>query len=396
MAALTGLRNRVAGWLAPELRAVTPTSLLGLTGASAAGEIITARTAESVATFSACVQLIASSMAYLPARVYRAGRTRTEVMDHPLYRLMREGPNELQTWPDFIEALVAQVLLHGNALAGIEADGSGNPVALRFIPWTWVMPVLLPSGRLAYDVTEGSAMLGAVGRRYRLLASEVIHLKDRSDDGLLGVSRLRRAASTVQAAKTTNEFAASFMANGAQPSGAITFDGDINPEQKYHFRETFQAKQSGAGNAGRVLILDGGLKFEPFQISPEDAELLASRKFAVEEICRLFQVPPPLVQDYSHNTFTNSETAGRWFAQFTLAPWARKIEAEFGRALFAPGSGLELEMDLSGFLRGDPQTRWAAHKIAVDAGILDADEIREIEGFNPRGATAPAVQAGAQ
>jgi HK97 family phage portal protein len=139
------------------------------------------------------------------------------------------------------------------------------------------------------------------------------------------------------------------------------------------------------------MLLDGGLKFEPYQISPEDAELLASRKFAVEEICRLFQVPPPLIQDYSHNTFTNSETAGRWFAQFTLAPWARKIEAEFRRALFAANSGLELEIDLSGFLRGDPQTRWAAHKIAVEAGILDADEIREIEGFNPRGAAVPPV-----
>lgn len=132
------------------------------------------------------------------------------------------------------------------------------------------------------------------------------------------------------------------------------------------------------------MILDGGLTWKAAQISPEDAELLESRRFGVEEICRIFQVPPPLVQDYSHNTFTNSETAGRWFAQFTLAPWARKIEAEFARSVFGQQSSLELELDLSGFLRGDPQTRWAAHKIAIETGVLDPDEVRHIEGWNPR------------
>jgi HK97 family phage portal protein len=156
-------------------------------------------------------------------------------------------------------------------------------------------------------------------------------------------------------------------------------------------RSQFDDRHAGAGKAGKVLVLSDGLKFNPFQISPEDAELLGSRKFAVEEVCRLYQVPPPLIQDYSNNTFTNSEAAGRWFAQFTLGPWARKIEAVMSRALFPEGSGLEIELDLSSFLRGDPQTRWAAHKIAVDAGILDPDEIREIEGFNPRRAAPVAV-----
>jgi HK97 family phage portal protein len=119
--------------------------------------------------------------------------------------------------------------------------------------------------------------------------------------------------------------------------------------------------------------------------------LLESRKFGIEEICRLFQVPPPLVQDYSHNTFTNSETAGRWFAQFTLAPWARKLEAEFARSLFPANSGLELEFDLSGFLRGDPKTRWDAHKIAIETGVLDADEVRHVEGWNPRAKVEPVL-----
>lgn len=109
---------------------------------------------------------------------------------------------------------------------------------------------------------------------------------------------------------------------------------------------------------------------------------------SVEEICRLFQVPPPLVQDLSHGTFTNSREAARWFCQFTLTPWVRKIEATLSRALFARGAGFEIEFDMSGLLRADPESRWASHKIAVDAGILDPDEVREIEGFNSRGMEA--------
>jgi HK97 family phage portal protein len=158
----------------------------------------------------------------------------------------------------------------------------------------------------------------------------------------------------------------------------------IGPETKMGLRQQFESRHGGAGNAGRTLVLDGGLDWKAAQISPEDAELLETRKFGVEEICRLFQVPPPIVQDYSKNTFTNSETAGRWFATFCLAPWARKIEAEFARSLFPTNSSYELELDLSGFLRGDPETRWNAHKIALETGVLDPDEVREVEGWNPR------------
>jgi HK97 family phage portal protein len=133
-------------------------------------------------------------------------------------------------------------------------------------------------------------------------------------------------------------------------------------------------------------VLPGGGEFtyHKMTINPEDAELLETRKFGVEEICRLFQVPPPIVQDYSHNTFTNSEQAGRWFAQFCLLPWVRKLEAAFNRALFA-GTDLDLVLDMSGFDRGTPESRWAAHAIAVSNGVLTVDEIRELEGWGPKG-----------
>ena len=339
---------------------------------------LSARAHENLSTVLACVGATASALAYVPVLIYRIeGDARVEVLSHPVRRMWRNGATENMTWPDFMEHMVASALLMGNGLATIERDARGQLASLTWVPWGMVTVQYLRSGRLAYDVTDGRGGM----RRY--LASEVLHLRDRTDDGLVGRSRLSRAADTVAGVVASNAFARIFLERGAQPSGTISHEGHFTLDQRNDIRESFTRRHVGVSNAGTVLLLDGGLKWQAMSISPEDAELLDSRKFGVEEICRLFQVPPPLVQDYSHNTFTNSETAGRWFAQFTLAAWARKIEAEFARTVLT--SNVEMELDLSGFLRGDPQTRWANHKIAIDAGVLDTDEVRQVEGWNPRG-----------
>lgn len=347
---------------------------------------LSARAAENLSTVLACTSSIATALAYVPARVYRwEGETRLEHASHPLSRLIRYGCNSAMTWCDTIEHLVADTLLTGNGLLEIERSGNGQVSGLIYHPWGMVTVQELPSGRLRYDVGDGK------GNTRRLIEGEAIHLRDRTNDGKIGVSRLSRSADTVTGVDLANRHARQFLANGANPSGVIEHPGTMTAEQRTALREQFQSRHEGAANSGRALILDGGLQWKVAQISPEDAELLETRRFGVEEIARLFQVPPPIIGDYTHNTFTNSETAGRWFATFCLAPWARKIEAEFSRSLFPSGSPYELELDLSGFLRGDPETRWNAHKIALDAGVLDADEVRQVEGWNPRAERAPST-----
>tara|TARA_R110002072_G_scaffold138109_5_gene281207 strand:+ start:35289 stop:36467 length:1179 start_codon:yes stop_codon:yes gene_type:complete len=349
---------------------------------------LSARAAENLSTVLACTSSIATALAYVPARVYKwEGDNRLENGSHPLSRLIRFGPNGAMTWPDLIEHLVADTLLTGNGLLEINRNGNGQVSGLTYHPWGMVTVQELSSGRLAYDVSDGK------GNSRRLLQGEALHLRDRTNDGKIGVSRLSRSADTVTGVDLANRHARQFLANGANPSGVIKHPGSMTAEQKTSLREQFNTKHAGATNSGRALILDGGLEWQAAQISPEDAELLETRKFGVVEICRLFQVPPPIVQAYENNTFTNSETAGRWFATFCLAPWARKIEAEFARSLFPTGSPYELDLDLSGFLRGDPETRWAAHKIALDAGVLDADEVRQVEGWNPRAERAPSTDS---
>ena len=379
-----GMIQRIATWAGIERRddALDP-SWAALAPGIGYPASLSAHAAESLSTVLACSTVIASSLASIPALVYRRdGDNRLEAINHPLRRVTREGANDQMAWPDFLEHLIASALLTGNGLAEIIRATTGQLAGFRFIPWGMVTVAYLSSGRLAYDVGDGR------GNMRRLLQGEVLHLRDRTDDGLIGRSRLSRAAETVAGVAASNIFARSFLDRGMAPSGVIELPGTLTSEQRTHLRDQMKSRHSGAANAGSTLILDGGMTWKAAQISPEDAELLETRKFGVEEICRLFQVPPPLVQDYSHNTFTNSETAGRWFAMFTLAPWARKIEAEFARSVFPTGGPFELELDLSGFLRGDPQTRWASHKIAIDAGVLDPDEVRHIEGWNPR--TKPA------
>jgi HK97 family phage portal protein len=375
-----GMIERLATWAGYEKRndAADPSWAAIAPGIGWPGAL-SALAAESLSTVLACSTVIANSLASIPALIYRTeGDERVEAFTHPLRRITRVGVNDHMAWPDFLEHLVASTLLTGNGLAEIIRAGNGQLSGFRFIPWGMVTVAYLSSGRLAYDVGDGR------GGARRLLQGEVLHLRDRTDDGLIGRSRLSRAAETVAGVAASNAFARTFLDRGAAPSGVIEVPGALTKDQRELMRQQMRERHSGAANAGSTLILDGGMQWKAAQISPEDAELLETRKFGVEEICRLFQVPPPLVQDYSHNTFTNSETAGRWFAMFTLAPWARKIEAEFARSVFPSGGPFELELDLSGFLRGDPATRWQAHAIALQHKVLDTNEVRQIEGWNPR------------
>lgn len=347
---------------------------------------VTARMAENLSTVLACVSAISTAIASQPAWVYRrTGEGRELDERHALMRLVRGGPNPHQTWPDFLEWLVASTLLRGNGLAEILTDERGMLTGLAPIPWEFVSVQILPSGRLVYDVTEITAIHGGTGRPRRLLQGEVLHLRDRSDDGLLGRSRLQRAAAVIQAGLSVQEFAGALYQNGVNPSGVLEADGTIGDEALEGLKRQFKEAFAGSSNAAKAMVLDQGLKWKSVSVSPEDAELLASRRFTTEELARLYGCPPPIIGDLSHGTFTNSETAGRWFAQHTLTPWIRKIETEVTRSVFseAERASHELELDLSGFLRGDPETRWKSHEIAVKNGILTPNEVREVEGWNP-------------
>jgi len=381
--------NGILQWAEKRISSRDPELARAFGGLDIGGQLVNPRTAENLSTVLACVGAISSAMASLPAYVYREIERGREIdYGHPVARLVAQGPNQHQTWTDWIEWTMASVLLRGNAISEIVTDQYGTVTELRPIPWEWVSVQLLPSGRLAYDVSEVTSIYGGTGRMRRLLQGEVFHLRDRTDDGLIGRSRLQRAAAVIQAGLSIQTFANALYANGVNPSGALELDDKLPAEQRTNLSHQLKDAFSGASNAAKVLVLDQGIKWHQISISPEDAEFLASRRFTVEELARIFQVPPPMAGDLSHGTFSNVETLLRWFAQNTLSPWIRKIESEFSRSVFGASRDTHhLEIDLSGLMRGDPAQRWASWKIAVESGILTPDEIREEEGWNPRPAT---------
>ncbi len=395
-----GLLRNLADRFDPPARAQLETrdadpSWAALTGGGSAwpvgrvaGAAISPKQAEGLVTCSSAVSLIAGSVASLPALVFRTSDGKRKIDDaHALARLIRNGPNAYQTWPDYLEWGLAQVILHGNSLTELIADRNGDVAELRPHPWQNVTCRQLANRRLVYDVTEYSA-LGGMGRTRRLLDDEVLHIRDRSDDGVIGRSRLMRSPSIMRlglSAVTMEEF---IYDNSGRKLTVLQLQQGvkISDASTTALRRDWESLYTGIANSGRTAIVPAGVEVKELQQSREDMEATASKRLIREEIASLFNIPLPLVGIWDHSSFTNSETAGRWFAQFTLAPWIRKIEEGFRRSVFSAATRdtHELHLDMSGFLRGDAETRWKAHEIAVKNRILTANEVRAEEGYDPR------------
>lgn len=379
-----GLIRRLADWLEPREKRQADTTWRALS-VSAGPNTVDPVAAETLATAFAAIQGISSAISSLPAYVYRStDGGREEDPGHSVSRLIRDGFTPHMSWSDGIEFLISQCLTRGNGLCEIERDSSGRVTGLIPIPYNQVAISLLPSGRLAYDVTHYSDF-GSSGRTKRLLDEEVLHIKDRSDDGYVGRSRLVRAMEALRSALTVNESAQLGLQDGPRMRGYWTTDEQLSDEALQSLFDSLNRVSSGE-NQYKSPLLDHGLKWNATGMSFSDAQMVELKRFAAEELARIFQVPPPLVGIWDNSSFTNSETAGRWFAQHTLQPWVTKLESEFRRQVFSASSRTthHLEIDMSAFLRGDPAARWQAWDIAIRNGILTADEIREVEGWNPQ------------
>lgn len=345
---------------------------------------ITPRQAEGVPTVQAALSAISCGIASLPCLVYRrTPEGREEVGHHAFNRLVERGPVEAMDWFSFVQFLIRQCLVHGNALAAIESDEHGRLVGLTPVPWDNVSLRVLETGRMRFDITDPITNYGGRSRQRQLLADEVIFVRDMTDDAVIGVSRLVRAAGVIDAALAMQKFQAGFFKNGARPGGIIRHPGKLGDEAARRLKESWQANFSG-GNAGKTAIFEEGMEYQALGATLEDSELVDARRFMTEEIARVFGVPLPLLNVWDHSSFTNSETASKWFATNTLAPWCKRLEGEFSRKLFSRESGLYVEFDMSGLLRGNDEERWKCWQIALQNNVLDPEEVRQAEGWNIR------------
>ena len=393
------LRERLGRWLR---RSATP-ERRSWAGPPFAGSFMSApyyggrSGAENAACVCSCIDAISSAIATLPAIVYETlpDGNRRERPDHPVARLIKQ-PNRVQSWPDLVRFFMGSVLLYGNALCTMEHDGNGQPIALNPLPWWNAQPIIVPaqpeqamgplapSGRLAFDTLRTIAPWGgtAVPRRY--FVEEVFYLRDRSDTGVLGSSRLQRAPMVLQQALSLQSFATYLWENVGTPNIALKHPAALSKEASDRIAQSWANNQAGPFNARKPLVLEEGMEPVPIQVSPEDSEVLESRKFSAIEIARLYGVPPAIVGIMDSATFASSAAMMSWFGQTTLAPWCLAVEREFSRTIFNDPERFHLELDLSGLLRGDYAARMQTGINAVRAGVLTPNELRQEMGYDPR------------
>lgn len=337
------------------------------------------KTAQGVSAVYGCVQAIAETTASLPLILFRrAGDDRERAADHPLYKVLHDIANPEQTALEFREYMQACILLRGNAYARIVRGYDGQVRELWPISPDRMTVLRLASGKLAYEYTDRKGVV------HRLLAEEVLHLRHRlCDDGVLGISPIAAARGVVELAISEQDHGNATFRNGAKLLGVLKFPQKLKPEQRAALKESWSSQYSGAANSGRTPILEEGVDFQQVSMTLEDAEWIASRQFSVEEVCRLFRVPPTIVGDLRHGNYSNSVELARQFVTMSLrrhlVAWEQAIALQLltdaGRRIYFA------EHQVEGLLRGDATNRAAFYKEGIADGWLLRSEVRRLENL---------------
>ena len=345
-------------------------------GISSSGKSVNEKTALQTTAVYACVRILAETIASLPLHTYRySPGGKEKAQDHPLYHLLHSEPNPEMTSFVFRETLMGHLLLWGNAYAQIIRDGRGRVLGLY---------PLLPSKMLVSRTDQGILFYQYEkdGQTYFLSNQEVLHIPGLGFDGLVGYSPIAMAKNAIGMAIATEEYGAKFFANGASPGGVLEHPGVVKDPGK--IRESWNAVYQGSGNAHRVAVLEEGMKFQPIGIPPEQAQFLETRKYQLNEIARIFRIPPHMIGDLEKSSFSNIEQQSLEFVMYTLDPWVIRWEQAIQRALLSGGEKRQyfVKFNVDGLLRGDYQSRMNGYAVGRQNGWLSANDIRELENLN--------------
>lgn len=340
---------------------------------------VTPSTAQSVASVYAAVALISEAVGSLPLKLYRRdGDNRTVAADHPLAAVLHRTPNAYQSPQEFWEWQVSCFLLTGNSYSRVTRGYDGQVRSLD--PLAPERVSILRSG----DLIAGYEYTSTDGKRERLLPGDVFHLRNRAGtDPLVGVSPIQAARAVVALAQAEAQHGQSVWDNGTRATGTLSAPGKLKPEQRTGIAASWASQYAGGANAGKVPVLEEGMLYTPISMSLADSEFVASRSFSVQEICRLFKIPPVLLGDLSHANFSNSTEMNRWFAVHTLGRHLSAIEGAINRQLLTPAAARTLygEFSLEGMMRGASTERAAFYASGITSGWLKPSEARAYENM---------------
>lgn len=348
------------------------------------GKAVTPESTLQIATALACIRLTASTISTLPLMVFReaADGSHQRLPDHPLTVILRQSPNADQTPVEFLEGMIGCLMLFGNAFA-LKTRSAGQVRALTLLsPERTTVRRDPQTGELEYVYSDPRG-------RETYTADDVWHLRAFGIGGDLGLSPIQYGRQALALAMATDETAGRTFANGMRPSGFFISKTSLSPEQRALARQTLEQRMMGTENAGRVGILEGEqFTWQSVSIPSKDAELLASRGLHIEEICRLFGIPPILVGHAANGVTawgTGIETIVLSWLTTSLGPLLTRIEASMNRALVAPAERGRVwaEFSLEGLLRADSEARAKLYASAAQNGWMSRNEIRRLENRPP-------------
>ena len=354
-------------------------------GGSASGKNVNERSAMQMTAVYACVRVLSEAVAGLPLHLYRYTDkgSKEKAIDQPLYFVLHDEPNPEMTSFAFRETLMTHLLLWGNAYAQIIRNGKGEVVALYPLMPNRMTVDRDEKGQLYYEYQTSSDEAKTMkGSTVRLKPSDVLHVPGLGFDGLVGYSPIAMAKNAIGLAIAAEEYGSKFYANGAAPSGVLEHPGILKDPSKV--RDSWNETFGGSGNAHKIAVLDEGMKYTPISINPSEAQFLETRKFQIDEIARIFRVPPHMIGDLERSTFSNIEQQSLEFVKYTLEPWLVRWEQSMTRALISQSdkSKYFIKFNVDGLLRGDYQSRMNGYATARQNGWMSANDIRELENLD--------------
>ena len=353
---------------------------------SSSGKSVSQTSALSVTAVYSCVRILSEAIAGLPLHTYKCKSNggKEKAIDHPLYFILHDEPNPEMTSFVFRETMMSHLLLWGNAYAQILRNGKGDVIALYPLAPNRMTVDRASNGRIYYTYStsdDDNPKLKSKGQVY-LKAEDVLHIPGLGFDGLVGYSPIAMARNAIGMAMACEEYGAKFFANGASPSGVLEHPSTIkNPDK---LRESWNSLFKGSSNSHQIAVLEEGLKYQPISISPNEAQFLETRKFQINEIARIFRIPPHMIGDLEKSSFSNIEQQSLEFVKYTLDPWVTRWEQSICRRLFKDSEKAEyfVKFNVDGLLRGDYQSRMNGYATGRQNGWLSANDIRELENMN--------------
>jgi HK97 family phage portal protein len=354
------------------------------------GKTISPDNAMEAPTVYACVRLISQTLARMPWQVLRNGADgASNDVTHPVWSLLNSEANEDCTSFVFREAQISDCLLYGNSFAYISRSASGLPIALERLRPDLTYMLRDSQNQPYYQYWTGKADESASPeiKQRKFRPYDILHVVGPSADGLLGEAPIHRMRDLIGMELELQEFTSRFFSQNCRPAGVLSMPGRLSAEGANRLREAFNRVHSGAQGAGKIAILEEGLKFEAISTNAKDSDLDSMKKFCRQQIAAAFNVPSHRVGDNDGVSYSSSEQANSVFVQSTLAGWAARLEQEVNRKLLKRGDDVVTRISFDDMTRGQMGERFAAYAVAVTNGILSPNEIRAREGL-------PAVAGG--